>query len=1222
MKTTYIKQLFIALFLLIASAGTASAAKWQLSNGQGTVAPYLFVPGAQDTLRLSIQDNDTPFSALQVDFYLPTGALLTGDPYAGAAVNGHQLTWKQSGNKQWIRILLHSTKNSVMKTPGGELICIPIVWASDTKSAGCYTANSVLATPGSEAIATTELQASLTAKVEKKSITVNVSNTEQVHQEGKTAALTVTTQPADLKVEVAYYADAEFQTTATPNQIGTYYAKLTFVGDETYLPYEGSAVLVLTNKKEVTIAEKPTATSIKQGEYLSASLLTGGEVKEGEHTVGGRFVWLDQSIQANTPGKQTFTAKFYPDNASYYATKDASVTVDIIPTYKVTALAATGGSVMIPEGRTDNTYVEGQTLTLTAKADANWKFTKWSDGTTTAERTITVGEDKSYIANFEKIMHTVTIASVSNGKLSVTNVTNEGAPVADRTSLQQGSTLQVVATPDENYALQRITVNGTALTGDKFVLTGETTIGATFALKSDAQKSVTIKSTNGSLLLYNAQGNAVVSGSTVLKGSTLKVVTLANTGYVLDAVEINDDKIADASTYTVGDADIVAEATFVKKTFTVTTSAKTSANANLKASFTTSLTSLHNVEYGSTFSVTAVDADDASLDYLLVNGRRMALNQPITVTSNIDIVAVCTQRVDIKKEYILWPHQEFYYNGMSRNFLPFVSQTYAGFDFEVQYSKDQSNYVEKAVDAGKYTVLLTRKEDNLYKAFKETYENGLEIKKSKVAVTKAPTSAGDNPETRPTEVTITSETTNGVTKYTLTPRDANNYEGTTYYWADPNAEKATLNLGNTLRSGSDIEEGWVRVTNGGEAFDANAGSVEIPVGFTVTLEAVPAEGFKFLKWSDGETKNPREYPVTGDKTITPVFEGKKDLSNNIALTAASSTYNGETPNLVVESSVSGFLLSVFTDKECTYPTELKNAGSYYVRIYRPADTDYQACEAVVSYTIKKAEITEKTLPSASAILAKQTLSESILEGGSAGIVPGTYAWTNPDKEMKTAGKQTVSVTFTPTDPNHESFTADIQVEVKGVQASTEPSTPDQPETPEETPAPVVEERTADTAVITWEKIVEAASYKLFLYADPTKAALLATYEFDANGQLKAGAISFTLTDLTEGKAYYVETVAYKADGSVITTKSVEIPATPTATEEVDALASVYTSSGMIHIVLSQPMGVRILNMTGSSIYEETAAEGRLDIPIASAGVYAVILHEHNRLKEVRKVIVR
>ena len=1220
MKTTYIKQLFIALFLLIASAGTASAAKWQLSNGQGTVAPYLFVPGAQDTLRLSITDNDTPFSALQVDFYLPAGALLTGDPYAGAATNGHQLTWKQSADdKQWIRILLHSATNATMQASKDELICIPIVWASDTKSANCHTANSVLATPGSEAIATTELQASLTAKVEKKPITVNVSNTEQVHQEGKTAALTVTTQPAGLTVAVSYYADAKFQTTATPNQIGTYYAKLTFAGDETYLPYEGSAVLVLTNKKEVTIAENPTATSIKQGEYLSASLLTGGEVKEGEHTVGGRFVWLDQSIQANTPGKQTFTAKFYPDNASYYATKDTSVTVEVIPTFKVTALAATGGSVMIPEGRTDNTYVVGQKLTLTAVADPNWKFTGWSDDANEkATRTITVGADKGYIANFEKIMHTVAISTPTNGTLSVMA---GDVPVMHNTSWQQGTVLQVVANPATNYALQQITVNGTALTGDKIVLSGATNIGATFALKNDAQKTVTIKSTNGSLLLYDQQGNSIASGATVLKGTVLKVVTLANTGYELESVSINNNSPV-ADTYTVGDANIEAEATFEKKSFTVKKSAKTAANTSISAKFTTSPASLDNVQYGDIISITEVSADNASFSYLLVNGKRMALKQPITVTSNIDIVAVCTQKVDIKKEYILWPHQEFYYNGMSRNFLPFVSQTYAGFDFEVQYSKDQSNYVEKAVDAGKYTVLLTRKEDNLYKAFKETYEKGLVIKKSKVAVTKAPTSAGDNPETRPTEVTITSETTNGVTKYTLTPRDANNYEGTTYYWADPNAEKATLNLGNTLRSGSDIEEGWVRVTNGGEAFDANAGSVEIPVGFTVTLEAVPAEGFKFLKWSDGETKNPREYPVTGDKTITPVFEGKKDLSNNIALTAASSTYNGETPNLVVESSVSGFLLSVFTDKECTYPTELKNAGSYYVRIYRPADTDYQACEAVVSYTIKKAEITEKTLPSASAILAKQTLSESILEGGSAGIVPGTYAWTNPDKEMKTAGKQTVSVTFTPTDPNYESFTADIQVEVKGVQASTEPSTPDQPETPEETPAPVVEERTADTAVITWEKIAEAASYKLFLYADPTKAELLATYEFDANGQLKAGAISFTLTDLTEGKAYYVETVAYKADGSVITTKSVEIPATPTATEEVDALANIYTSHSMIHIVLSQPMGVRILNMTGSSIYQETAAEGRLDIPIASAGVYAVILHEHNRLKEVRKVIVR
>ena len=126
MKTTYIKQLFIALFLLIASAGTASAAQWWLGNGQGVQTPLPFVPGSQDTLRLGIAGNSTAFSAVQVDFYLPTGALLMGEPYAGNITNGHQLTWKQSDDKQWIRILLHSVENSTMQTPEGELICIPV----------------------------------------------------------------------------------------------------------------------------------------------------------------------------------------------------------------------------------------------------------------------------------------------------------------------------------------------------------------------------------------------------------------------------------------------------------------------------------------------------------------------------------------------------------------------------------------------------------------------------------------------------------------------------------------------------------------------------------------------------------------------------------------------------------------------------------------------------------------------------------------------------------------------------------------------------------------------------------------------------------------------------------------------------------------------------------------------------------------------------------------
>ena len=454
MKTTYIKQLFIALFLLITSAGTASAAQWQLSNGLGAVTPLSFISGSQDTLRLGIYGNSTPFSAVQVDFCLPTGALLMGEPYAGNITKGHQLTWKQSDDKQWIRFLLHSAANDTMKAANGELICIPIVWASDTKHANCHTANSVLSTPKSKIVPTTELQASLAAKVEKKPITVNVSNTEQVADE-TAKPISISVIPSTIKDSV--FVSYNTTDTKAPTAIGTYKAYINYKGNDTLLAYKDTVMLVLTDKKPVEITTLPTASAIKQGEYLSASLLTGGVVKENGHTVGGQFVWLDQRIQANTPGEQEFSVKFYPDNATYYATKDTNVKVTVIPTYTVTALAATGGTVTIQGERSDNTYVKGQELTLTAKADANWKFTGWSDNENEKEtRTITVSGDKNYIANFEKIMHTVTFQTEGNGKLNVT--TADGA-IANSASLQQGTVLQVQAIPAENYELTSLTGN-------------------------------------------------------------------------------------------------------------------------------------------------------------------------------------------------------------------------------------------------------------------------------------------------------------------------------------------------------------------------------------------------------------------------------------------------------------------------------------------------------------------------------------------------------------------------------------------------------------------------------------------------------------------------------------------------------------------------------------------------------------------------------------------
>lgn len=63
--------------------------------------------------------------------------------------------------------------------------------------------------------------------------------------------------------------------------------------------------------------------------------------------------------------------------------------------YTVSVTAGTGGSVS-----GGGTYEHGSTATLTATPSAGYKFKQWSDGVTTATRTITVTSDVSYSAVF------------------------------------------------------------------------------------------------------------------------------------------------------------------------------------------------------------------------------------------------------------------------------------------------------------------------------------------------------------------------------------------------------------------------------------------------------------------------------------------------------------------------------------------------------------------------------------------------------------------------------------------------------------------------------------------------------------------------------------------------------------------------------------------------------------------------------------------------------
>lgn len=1067
MKVNHIKQLFVALSLLL-SAGTATAAQWKLAKTNLNAA------GSKDTLTLEVSSNSFSFSSFQVDFTLSEGILLDGTPILGELANDHALTWSKQSDGSF-RCVVYSAGNKDMKAPEGPVLRIPVVLAASFEGGKFTAKNGLLSNKASNGQSVKDLSgATLTAYKERAHLVVNVSGQEQVVNPAIAAGLSYTTIPEDKTLTVAYFKDDSCKIAATDNdrkEEGILYVKLSYAGDTDYAEFEEVYVMSLTSKIAIDASKitKPQTTGIKEGQLLSTSLLSGGSVKDEDgYTIAGTFVWTNGNA-VMPAGKQSCSVTFYPDNSSYYNTAEVSVEVEVTPTYLVTATGATGGTVNVLGKTEDDVYVKGQEISLVALSLPNYKFESWSvtgaSETLPANDSIFVKADnnKTYTANFSPIMRAVTINHVGNGSLSVTA---EGAKVASGAFLRQGTILQIVATPDVNSQLESLTINKKPLEGNKVTLTADLEVNAAFKPKEGALVSIDKDVANGSILLYKEDGSLIAYGSSVPVGTKLRAVALPDAGYSLDGSVTLSGVTGPTNDLWTVTGDVTAKAAFGAKKYMVKASA-VSSNPTQTASGTITLEPSGEQPYGTEVRIASAEGQNgARLLTILANGKEISQNDVLTVTGDLTVTAVFDPRVNIEKTYILWPYQEYYYSGVSRNFVPFASQTYAGFSFEVLYKNTKGEKTAKAIDADNYTVLLHREEDGLYNEFKGEYKDGLVIHKSKVSVTEAPTNGG-NPKTRPAEVDITSTTTNGVTKYVIEPNsDAakKNYEGTVYYHSTK--DPVNLSFGESiLRAGGEPVSpmGYVRVTNGGMPYDATDGKVSIPAGITVTLEAVPAEGAKFSHWSDIESnpvdakKNPREYVVAeGSTGVTPEFVGKDKLEFKLAQT--SSVYNGAAQLVSVTGTGNeACQITFFFDEACTQPAVLKNVDKYYVRVYRSADAKYKEYTEVFPYAIEQAEPAITKWPDASDILLGHTLAESILQGGNPGIVAGTFAWSKPETAPTATGQQ--EVTFTPTDPNYKPVSSKIEVKVVSatfldpVTPPVDPVDPENPDKPDQPDTP-------------------------------------------------------------------------------------------------------------------------------------------------------------------------
>lgn len=169
--------------------------------------------------------------------------------------------------------------------------------------------------------------------------------------------------------------------------------------------------------------------------------------------------------------------------------------------------------------------------------------------------------------------------------------------------------------------------------------------------------------------------------------------------------------------------------------------------------------------------------------------------------------------------------------------------------------------------------------------------------------------------------------------------------------------------------------------------------------------------------------------------------------------------------------------------------------------------------------------------------------------------------------------------------------------------------------------PDIEEVTDSTLTVTWEPVQEATDYILKIYRDVAKTEWVATYTFDANGQMKSTGFSYLLKGLEAGSTYYIETTAVKKVGSETIVLAQNTTAAKTTGISVGNMEitvdkpQIRVAEGQLWIQSALVTNVKVYNLSGYCVYAKQIS-GMSSIRL-SAGMYIVLIGD-----ECYKIVMR
>lgn len=865
--------------------------------------------------------------------------------------------------------------------------------------------------------------------------------------EGSIKQVTVASDIKDIEIEYQVNGTNWIKELPSTLKAGSYKARFTRPEDLTYRSLSDTATLVVESKKEVSISKLPDAGYIEEGEPLSIAVLQGGSV---EGTTGS-FVWTNPNDTVSLT-KTKYSITFMPDDPILYLAKDTFINVKVTPVYTMKVTAANFGTVKLTGRSANDRYAEGYELAAEAIADKNYTFAGWSDGNTSAIRTLTATKDLELVARFDSILHKVNIGTPANGTLEVYA---NGVEVKDGEALLQGTLLTINATPTDkkHMMVKSVKVNGALVNTGSYTLAQAATIEASFEEKPAATHLVNVSNSgHGSVTLLDNKSKAPITpGAAIAEGVIVKVICKADYGYALNSVNV--ENAADSSTdntFTVGTADANVKVNFGLTQFKVTAAANipTAGSVSLtKVEDNATVTSGSDVNYQTRLVATVTTNSGYRFKSMTANSSEIKDGDTLVVSGPMTIAANYIGKTKLE---INTAQQSLVYNKQPRSYEVKVKGGHAAKGFQVTYSKNGVSLGETLPqDAGTYTVNITRPEDDLYKAVSETAT--LVINKAGMALKSVPTLNGNdvtaeltqdiagiawNPKSVSTLSKLRAAATgtpdnDKVNVIRFTPKDENNYEPVDYYIAVGDVEPVTLTTKDTY-----VTNGGLEVTN-----------TEIAKGTKLTLKAIAPEGQRFVKWKeDNDTNIEREVTMNADATYTPVFEALKTLSIKNRLIEKS--YDGaiQVVSLSELFNETGLpeneIVLKYANVDGSSATPM-NAGTYMVNVSFAGNDEWKEFYDVnIKLVIKPATINSFTTLTASELTEGQPLSASILSGGVASTastngttVAGIFEWAEPNKIPGVGDDQSYKVEFTSYDPNYSNNETNAKVTVKSTGAS-------------------------------------------------------------------------------------------------------------------------------------------------------------------------------------------